>query len=312
MNLNLNDKLSWVLGALVILLVCKTTPVNATEISPLFGVGQENFSFDVAGVLPSDRSIKFEPNMAGVTRLGVNAYGFGIGLGFRGSSQNLDSQKGSTDFFDLQLGYHQRNWGVDSFYQTYKGFYTSNTNAIQIFPDLVFKHYGLMGRFALSDSEFSVGGLTDQSEEISTTAGKYFAVGGFRYHDMETSGSLLQQENAGVNVEAENLRRVRVTSFNFGLGAGKYWVSSSRFFIGGLIDVLGTLGIYDYDLADGSSNHSSYLTPSYDLKVGLGYAGEFFKTGVSFIADQTTLKTPGASFIRPSANRILIYLRWVF
>lgn len=264
----------------------------------------------MANVLSGDKDIKFEPNIAGVSRVGLNIDGFGIGFGFRGSSKDLDSAKGTTDFFDLQLSYHNKNWGLDGFYQNYKGFYTSNTNSVQVFPDLKFNHYALMGRYSLSDSDFSVNGLLDQSDEVKETAGKYFLVGGLRYHNTDSPTSFLQQENAGINPEMENLRGVKVTSLNFGLGAGKYWVSSARFFIGGLIDIIATYGMYDYNSVS-DSYHSSYLTPSYDLKLGAGYNGDTFKSGVSFTADMTTLKTPGASYIRPSSNRILLYLRWV-
>lgn len=288
----------------------------ASPISPLFGLGQESFSFSVLDVLPQGKTIEFDPNIAGVSRLGINAFGFAVGYSFRSSDQNLDPKKGSTQFFDLQLGYNQKQWGVETFYQTYQGFYTSNTNAVQLFPDLRFVHYGLIGRYALSDGEFSVPGLMDQSDDVKTTSGKYYVLGGLRYHSMESSTSLLQQENMGQNPEFENLRLVKTTSINLGVGAGKYWVSPSRFFAGGLFDLVGTVGIYNYTSAAGAmgttSSQSTYATLSYDLKLAVGYSGDFFKSGIGLTADTTTLKTPGATFLRPSALRALTYIRAVF
>ncbi len=151
--------------------------------------------------------------MAGVSRLGINAYGFGIGYSFRGSSKDLDPAKGSTSFFDLQLGYQAKNWGVDSFYQTYKGFFTTNTQNLQTYPDLQFQHYGLMGRYALNESEFTVSGLFDQSEPIRSTASKYYLLAGFRQHRMENQNSLLLQDYAGANPDLEALRKLTVSSF---------------------------------------------------------------------------------------------------
>ena len=285
--------------------------VSASPVSPLFGIGQESFSFSILDLLPQGKTVEFNPNIAGVSRLGINAFGFAVGYSFRGSDQNLDPLKGSTQFFDLQLGYNQKQWGVETFYQTYQGFYTANTKAIQLFPDLRFVHYGLIGRYALSDGEFSVPGLMDQSDDVKTSSGKYYVLGGVRYHSMQTSVSLLQQENAGINPELENLRQLKTTSVNFGVGAGKYWVHSSRFFIGGLLDILGTVGLYNYSSVSDSSQ-SSYATLSYDLKLAAGYAGDVFKSGIGFTADTTTLKTPGLTFLKPSALRALIYIRAVF
>ena len=194
--------------------------MSATEISPLIGLGQESFSFTVEGV--QKKEIKFEPNIAGVSRIGVNAFGFSLGYSFRGGGKELDPAKGSTEFYDLQLGYNTKEWGIDSFYQTYKGFYTSNTVAIQNYQDLAFTHYALMSRYSLTPGEFSIGGLLDQSEEIKTTSGKYYLVGGVRYHSMISEVSILQFENANLNTELENLRKLKTTSVNLGVGAGKY------------------------------------------------------------------------------------------
>jgi hypothetical protein len=151
----------------------------------------------------------------------------------------------------------------------------------------------------------------DQSDEVKVSSGKFYLVSGFRQHEMSTPASLLLLENSGINTEMENLRGLKVTSFNLGLGAGQYWVSANHFFIGGLVDIIGTFGDYKYETVS-DSFHSSYLTTSYNLKLGLGYAGQVFKSGISFAADLTTLKSPGATYIRPSSNRILLYFRWTF
>lgn len=257
----------------------------------------------------------FQPNMSGVSRVGVNAYGFGLGYSFRGSSKDLDTAKGTTDFSDFQFGYQSKNWGIDTVYQNYKGFYTESLTALQVYPDLQFEHYALMGRFALNDSEFSVNGLLDQSDDINNTAGKYYVVGGFHQHRMENSGSLLLQNYAGVNPELENLRKLKATSINLGLGAGKYWVSASHFYIGALLDLVGTYGVYDYESSvsgTAESSSSSYGTLSYNLKVGLGYSGESFKSGLGFTGDITTLRTPGSSYVQSSAARFLYYIRFIF
>lgn len=297
------------LFGICILLFCKTLLASATDFSPILGFGQESFSFTIQDVQTYE--IKFEPNISGVSRIGINAFGFGIGYSFRGGGKNLDPAKGSTDFFDLQLGYNTKQWGIDSFYQTYKGFYTSNTVAIQNFQNLSFTHYALTGRYALTSSEFSIGGLLDQSEDVTTTASKYYVVGGVRYHSMQTDKSLLQAENAGLNTELENLRKIKVTSLNLGLGAGKYWVSSNQLFFGALLDLVGTLGNYDYENTNAGTS-AIYSSLSFNIKIGAGYSGDVWKSGIGLTGDTTTLKTPGSSFIKPSAARGLIYVRAKF
>ncbi len=295
-----------------ILLFCGITPAHATEFSTLLGLGQENFGFTVESFGLGDQNIAFEPNMAGLSRLGLSYGDYSVGTSFRSSSAELNPEKGKTTFFDIQLGYHNRKWGVDTFYQTYTGFFIANTNLIQVYPDLKFQHYGIMARYALNDSDFSVASLMDQSDEIKKSAGKYYLVSGLRQHIMETSTSLLQAENAGMNTELENLRKMKVFSYNAGIGAGKYWVSDNHFFIGAVLDLIGTLGFYDFEDTTQVKEKTSYGTLSYNAKVGFGYAGQTFRAGASLAADLTTLRTPGKAYIKPTAQRTLFYLRIVY
>lgn len=290
---------------------CPTESV-AANFSPLIGIGQEDFDFSIEEIQGTKSSIKYQPNITGVSRIGLNAYGFGIGYSFRGSNKDVDPAYGTTDFFDLQLSYHTHKWGIDVFDQVYQGFYSTDTTQTQLFPDLKFQHYGLMGRYALNDSEFSVNGLLDQSEEIKQTAAKYYIVGGLRHHFMETITSLLQQNYAGFNPEIENLGKLKVSSFNFGLGAGKYWVSSNHFFIGALLDLIGTYGFYTYEDYLTNQRQANDLTLSFDIKLGLGYAGETFKFGLGVTGDTTTLKAPSSGFVKPEALRSLLYIRFAF
>ena len=299
------------IGLFCICTFCKISPTHATEISPLIGFGQESFNFEIAQFGAGTNAIKFEPNIAGVTRLGINAFGFGVGYSLRNSEKDTKPEYGKTTYADWQLGYNAANWGIDTFYQAYDGFYTSNTNAIQTFPNLGFQHHGFNFRYALEESEFSVGRITDQSDAITQTAHKVYLVGGYSKHKMTADVSLLQMENAGINTELENLRTLRATSIKLGAGGGKYWVSDDKFFIGGLVDFLMTYSNYEYESTTGNTKNSD-TTQSFNIKIGGGYAGENFRAGISAVADATTLKAPGQASIKPSANRILVYFRYVF
>ena len=283
-----------------------------TKISPIIGVGQENFTFEVAEFGAKGKTVKFEPNIAGVLRLGINAFGFGVGYSVRNSGKDIDSQKGVTEFSDWQLGYQSKNWGIDGFYQVYEGFYTANTAAVQLYPNTTFRHFGFTARYSFGDEEFSVGGLTDQSEEVRETSGKYYLVCGAHEHQLATETPLLQQEYAGVNSSVEDLRSLKAMSVNLGAGAGKYWVSENGLFIGGLFDVIGTYANYYYLAVSPGPRKDSDLTISYNTKIGAGYSGKVFKSGVALNTDVTRLKTTGDGVLISSANRLMIYVRAVF
>lgn len=300
-----------IIKILVMVLLCPLLAVAGEPISPLFGAGQENIELGLSDIHADKKQIKYRPNITGITRVALTAYGLTVGASFR-STEDLDPQYGTTKFSDYQIGYDNHKWGIDATYQVYKGFYTTDTAQTQLFPDLRLQQYGLLGRYALEESDFSVGALMTQADEITKTSGKYYVVGGLRQHVLENDISLLQQDYIGVNADLEALRKMKVTSLNVGVGAGKYWVSDSRFFVGGLIDILGTYGFYKYtDLKD-VDDMAQKASLSFNVKAGFGYAGEIYKVGFSVAGDSTTLLTPGSSFMTPQALRVMIYLRLTF
>jgi hypothetical protein len=283
---------------------------NATEISPIIGLGQESLDVEVKNFeAGSSKSFKFEPNIAGIFKIGISAFGFSLGYSLRGSEKDIDQSKPKTDMTEIQLGYNSPNWGVDGYYQTYKGFFTDGTDSTQNFPDLEFKHYGFISRYAINDSEFSTGGLLDQSYPVTKSSLKYYLVGGLSQDQMNSEVSLMQMENAGLDPAFEDLRRLRSFVVKLGAGAGGYYVTESHFFIGGLLDLLSSYANYEFESTTGHTTMSDSTT-SADLKLGVGYSGQKYKSGLSFSADVTSLKTPGRAEVSPSSNRLLLYFRW--
>ena len=301
-----------------IILVCLNQQVSATEISPYFGVGNDIFNFALESLGPNDAMLRYEPNTPGLSRFGINAYGLGLSYSARAETTELNPDKGESEYFDFQINYHNKRWGADLYVQQYKGFFLQNTSEVggsptpyYLFPDLKFSHYGLMGRYALSESDFSIAGLLNQSEEVKKTAGSYFFILGYRNYDLLTDQSIIPPVFQPLDNDMTNLRNLKVYSLNIGLGAGKYWVSDSKLFFGGVIDFVGTFGQYKYILVT-EKRTADYGTLSPSLKLGLGYAGEKWRTGLSVYADTTTLQGLNRSYVKPTATSFFIYVRNMF
>ena len=276
------------------------------------------FTFNLNELGQNTNTIEYEPNIPGLTKLGLSYDGLGASVSFRSDVKELDPQKGNSQFFDLQLSYHNARWGLDTYYQKYTGFYIKNSNqfgktdgSYYLMPDLDFAHYGAMARYALTPSDFSLSALMNQSDNITQSAGQYFIVGGIQQYRLSSDQSIIPATLQNRNPDMDNLREIKTTSLNLGAGAGKYWVSESHFFIGALMDIIGTFGTYKYKLTT-TDLQSSYGTISYNLKVGLGYAGQNWKTGLSFYNDVTTVKALNNSYLKPLAGSLLVYLRYSF
>ena len=276
------------------------------------------FVFNIDSFSDTQKELAYEPNIPGLSRVGISAYGLGVSLSTRGSGKDLDQDKGESKFLDFQVSYNNYEWGAEVYVQNYEGFYLKNTSDVggsttpyYLFPDLKFNHYGLMGRYALYNDGFSISALMNQADEITKSAGSYFLIGGLRQHSFESDNTLIPAPLQGENPNMDNLRKLSVHTLNLGLGAGKYWVSSSKFFIGGVIDAMGTFGLYKYTLTTGNQS-SDYGTLSMSAKLGAGYAGKKWRSGFSAYADSTTLQALDRTYIKPQATAFLVYVRYVF
>lgn len=309
----------WRVAKLFMVSFCLIAEASASEkISPYFGIGSDAFTFNIESFTNTQENLEYEPNIPGLTRFGLSAYGLGASLSTRSPSKDLDQDKGESQFFDFQINYHTTRWGADLYVQNYKGFYLRNSSEVggtakyYLFPDLKFNHYGLMGRYAFdNDGDFSIGALLNQSDDITRTSGSYFFIGGFRQYTLDTENSLIPTPLQGVNLEMDALRKLAVNTLNLGVGAGKYWVSSSQFFIGAVLDLSGTYGLYNYTLTN-NDFATDYTTLSYSLKFGTGYAGKKWRSGLSAYFDTTTLQGLDRTYIKPQATAFFIYVRYIF
>ncbi len=308
----------WPVAKLFMLSFCLIAEASATEkVSPYVGLGSDMFGFNIDSFSDAQKELAYEPNIPGLTRVGISAYGLGASLSTRGSTKDLDDTKGESKFFDFQIGYHNTKWGAEVYVQNYEGFFLKNSDDVggtpnyYLFPDVKFNNYGLMGRYALDNNGFSISALLNQSDEITKSAGSYFLIGGLRQHSFETENTLIPAPLQGVNVDMDNLRKLSVSSLNLGVGAGKYWVSSSKFFIGAVIDAMGTFGLYKYTLTT-ENRSSDYGTLSVSAKFGTGYAGKKWRSGLCAYTDSTTLQALDRTYIKPQATAFMIYVRYIF
>ena len=301
-------------------LVCASPASQATEISPLFGVGQDNFIFKIQSLAGGIKEIEYEPNIPSLVRIGLSALGYGISYSIRSGGGELNQNYGKTDFTDFQLGYHNENWGIDGFYQTYKGFYVKNSgdfsgnnSAPYLKPDLEFNHYAISARWARDNQGgFILSSLLSQSDQLKKTAGTYYLLGSYKYYSLINGATILPPTLTGINNDVESIRKMQVDTLNVGFGAGKYWVSSNYWFIGGCLDLIATYGMYKYTREPVSFDTSSYMTTSYNLKLGAGYSGDHFRTGISLNGEITTLKAAQSSYLVASSNQIMAYIRTAF
>lgn len=241
-----------------------------------------NNSYETFEVKTATTKFILYPNTSTNLRLNVN-YRF-ISLGFQFTPDFIpgngdENLKGKTKSFELSTAFIFKHWFTDFSYSKVKGYYLKNSNDFTAlsedqpfiqFPDL--NYYGFASTTGYSsNSKFSFKSLTSQTERQLRSAGSFIPAINLRYYviDDKSSGMSTQKTN---NIES-----------SIGPGYVYTFVSREKFYLS--LGLLSSLGYLNTKLTtrqpdgDITTNQDNFIF-RWDGKVGLGYNGRSFYTGV--------------------------------
>lgn len=156
-------------------------PPSAVPIQRSIGLSLEvpGLEFGLTNKL-NDKHVDFKPNEK--INWGLDASYDGYKLGFSiPVTQDAESieQKGKTEHFDLYLGHYWDSFGIDGFYQTYKGLYVDETqgegSTFPKRPDLKSHLYGVNLYYAFSPNRFPLRSLSSFDGQGEERGGSWIA-----------------------------------------------------------------------------------------------------------------------------------------
>ncbi len=139
--------------------------------------------------------IDYLPNNSNNYGIDVSYDNFGFGLNNKipGSEKNEDT-RGKTDSDDYQVYYYSRKFGVDLFYQKYKGFYSKlGENSLiegEVRSDMKMLNTGMNAYYIFSDN-FSLKAAFKQSENQKKTAVTFLLGASTSYFTIDSDRSLM-------------------------------------------------------------------------------------------------------------------------
>ena len=241
-----------------------------------------NNSYEIFEVKTEDTKFILYPNTASNLRFNVN-YKF-ISFGFQFTPDFIpgngeDNLKGNTKSFELRTAFIFKHWFTDLSYSKVKGYYLKNSADFTTllkgdpyiqFPDLNYYGFAISTGYS-SNSKFSFRSLTSQTERQLRSAGSFIPVINLRYYSIDdrSSGMSTQKTN---NFES-----------SIGPGYAYTFVSKEKFYLS--LGLQSSLGYLNTKLTtrqpdgDITTNQDNYIF-RWDGKVGLGYNGRSFYTGV--------------------------------
>ena len=268
---------------------------------PVFRQGSLNFE-----LAKSDRSaaLKYKPN--NTYSVGVGFYLFEVGLEF-GFAIPLKEKSleryGESKSRDIQANLLAKRWGVDIFFQKYRGFYLVDDDNLPEQdapypqrPDISTKNFGLTGHYVFNNQKFSFRSAYNFSERQLYSKGSFLLVAGINTFRVSADSSVVnhtRQIDFGGDVD---FTRLRYTTFAIAPGY-TYNMTYKNFFLNTTLCIGPSHHWINYDLENNGQVHNGLDVNSFiAARVAIGYNGYRMFGGISFISQGSSVKFEDVRF----------------
>ena len=276
-------------------------------------VKQRSTSFDIA--LQKDRSQKLTYRPNNDFGLGFGVYAFGIGAEITFAMQPKQSSQdrfGHSTASDLQLNLLSKRWGMDVFTQHYEGFYLNDPNKPVAAnmpypqrPDISTWNTGVNGIYVFNKNKYSLKAAYNFSEKQLKSGGSFLLTGTLNTFSLRADSAVYgagYESVFGVNADFQKLD---YTTLRIAPGYGHTLVLKN-FFLNGSLSV-GPANHWVSYQSQGIERSSVTINSFVDFHVVLGYNGDKFFSGISFIAQARNMKFEQVEFTSSNSTFKLLF-----
>ncbi|HYG00901.1 MAG TPA: DUF4421 family protein [Chryseosolibacter sp.] len=279
---------------------------------------QRSLNFELEKESGDPGVVTFKPNNTFSFGLGLYLFEVGFELAFA-----IPLEEKSIDLYgesaarDVQLNLLGKKWGLDAFYQRYKGFYVTDSRVdvpsgtpYPQRPDVSTRNVGLTGSYVFNHQRFSFRSAYNFSERQVFSKGSVIvlsSINGFRLNADSSILNTSQRENFGEDIAFTNLK---FTSFSIAPGY-TYSLVFQSFFLNAALAVGPAQHwiLYKPELSGQKQTHE--LNSFIAARISLGYNGERLFGGVSFVSQGSNVQFGDARFSNNNgAFKILIGYRF--
>ncbi len=262
---------------------------------------QRSLSFELEKVDRSDL-LTFRPNTT--YSLGVGAYLFEVGVELT-FAVPLDEKKekiyGTSHARDLQGNILGKNFGVDIYYQRYRGFYlTEKLNipkAGDPFPqrsDIVSRNLGFTGSYVFS-KRFSFRSVYNFSERQLFSKGTFLVSTNIGRFKLAADSSILDTSQEVVFGSKVSFKDLRYSTFSLAPGYA-YTIVYKNFFLNGSLSIGPAHHWIYYQYETGAGKNQIAINSFVAARIAIGYNGDRIFGGIAFLTQGSTVKFEDVEF----------------
>jgi hypothetical protein len=268
--------------------------------------------FEIRQVSNKGDRLTFKPNNTAGLGFGVYIFEVGVELTFAVPiNAERESLFGKTKATDLQLNLLGKSWGLDLFYQNYKGFYVDDPNGKIVSgasypqrPDLRTNNFGINGIYFFN-KRFSLRSAYNFSERQRKSAGSFSLTGTLNFFGVEGDSSLYSKKYEPVFGAGTAFSQMDMNTFSVSPGYS-YTLVVKNFFINASLSLGPAYHWVNYQVG-GKELSASSLNSFFEARAGIGYNGKRFFCGVNFVNQTRTIKFETIQFANSSTTFKLLF-----
>ncbi|MFZ1808960.1 MAG: DUF4421 family protein [Cyclobacteriaceae bacterium] len=266
-------------------------------------IKKNDLDFDLVSAEDTKKAYTFKANHSVSAGFNINLFDVNLGIVF-GLPLNIESEQlyGESDVRDLQLTAIGKQWFADVYYQRYNGFYVQDPGLIvpkgQAFPqrpDLTTRNSGMSFTYIFNHDEFSLRAPYLFSERQKVARGSFLVSYVLSSFTMQADSALIPSSRWMDWGDGASVNQLRFTSLGFAPGYSHTFVVKNFF-----LNLTLALGPAHYwvrykELLSQAEN--DIRIDFYSLgRVGIGYNGERFFSGLSFTSQSRNVTYERTTF----------------
>jgi Domain of unknown function (DUF4421) len=260
-------------------------------------IKQRKLGFEIEKRSGRDHPLTYESNKPYSFGVGLYVFELAFELAF---AVPLDEQSkyiyGKSSARDIQLNVLGKKWGGDVFYQKYSGFYL-NDESVDIqdntpYPqrsDITMRNSGVSLNYTFNYNRFSFRSAYNYIEKQLRSSGSFLLFGSLSTFKASADSALLGEDYEAQYGADAYIKRVGVTSLSIAPGYTHSLIYKG-FFLNGALGIGPSHNWIAYTRENEKEKHDIRFNAYLTARIGLGYNGDRFFGGVSFMSQTRTAK----------------------
>jgi len=264
---------------------------------------KRNMSYDISSIQDETKSLTFKPNTSYTFGLSLNIFEVGIEASLS-VPINVKNQErfGTSTAADFRINSISKKWMLEAYHQKYSGFYFSNPNLVlppdQPYPhrdDLQTRNLGIGFSYIFNDDEFSMRSAYTFTERQRISRGSFILSSIISSFDLIGDSALIKQSERANFGAGSSAYQMKFTSL--GIGPGYSYNLVYRNFFLNLTLIVGPAHYWiRYAQEEEPIRHDILISTFQSARIGLGYNGDRFFGGISYLSQTRNLRFEQVNF----------------